>query len=101
VGDHAIDRPNAERLLAELPSSVVRAKGLVAFLDDPVRRVIHKVGARIAISEASSDPAVDPSRDSPVCRLVFVATPAPGQDATISQLAADLGLTLVLPEQHA
>jgi G3E family GTPase len=101
VGDHAIDRTNTERLLAALPPSVVRAKGLVAFVDDPVRRALHKVGARVAVSAAPSDPSVDPSPDSPACRLVFVATPAPGQDATMSRLASDLGLTLVLPEQHA
>jgi len=101
VGDRPIDRATTERLLAALPTSVVRAKGLVAFVDDPRGRVIHKVGARVTVSAAPSDPAVDPSPGSPVCRLVFVAIPAPGQVATMSRLASDLGLTLVLPEQHA
>ncbi|MCX6522108.1 MAG: GTP-binding protein [Actinobacteria bacterium] len=101
VGDRPIDRATTERLLAALPTSVVRAKGLVAFVDDPERRVIHKVGARVTVSAAPSDPSAAPATDAPVCRLVFVATPAPGQDATMSRLASDLGLTLVLPEQHA
>ena len=104
VGDQPIDRPDTERLLAALPPSVVRAKGLVAFIGDPEHRVIHKVGARVTVSPAPSDPShpSDPSADAPApaCRLVFVATPAPGQDATMSRLASDLGLTLVLPEHH-
>lgn len=97
VSDRPIDRTNTERLLATLPPSVVRAKGLVAFVDDPERRVIHKVGARVTVSAAPS--ASEPA-SAPTCRLVFVATPAPGQDATMSRLASDLGLTLVPPEQH-
>ena len=104
VGDRPIDRTSTERLLAALPPSVVRAKGLVAFVDDPERRVIHKVGARLTVSAAPPPPPPPPSdgasADAPACRLVFVATPAPGQDATMSRLATDLGLTLVLPEQH-
>ncbi len=100
VGDQAIDRTSTERLLVALPTSVVRAKGLVAFVDDPERRVIQKVGARVTVSAAPSDPSTAASADAPVCRLVFVATPAPGQDATMSRLASDLGLRLVLPEQH-
>jgi G3E family GTPase len=100
VGDHPIDRSTTERLLAALPPSVVRAKGLVAFVDDPVRRAVHKVGARLTLSGAPSDPAVELAADSPACRLVFVATPAPGQDATVSRLASDLGLRLITPEHH-
>lgn len=63
VGDGELDRARVERVMAELPDSVVRAKGVLRLVGEDGRlSVLQRVGGRWSLTPARPGVSVDRSR---------------------------------------
>jgi G3E family GTPase len=99
VGDGPIGRGRLETMIAALPPSIVRAKGVLSLAGEPGRWVLQLVDGRSALTELPPAEAVaEAEHDEVGCRLVFIGPAAIDQDSSITTLATGLGLRLMPPE---
>ncbi len=88
-GAEPVPRERIERLMAELPETVVRVKGVLRLIEEPDRRMIlQRVGGRWTLRPGPG------RRDGSDSRLVVIGTPGAITDGWLERhLTADSGET--------